>query len=100
MLDTSGSMYGRKIEQLIQAMKSILNELKENDLFNIVDFDTNVRAWDLNTNSSVNYSGRDEYWNWQTTEPTKNIEVSMNHRYIVNLSLGGDMKIDSPHQAC
>lgn len=61
VLDTSGSMYHTKIQQLKQAMYSILGELKENDLFNLVEFNSVVKTWNLNENSTVvvpkNYSG-------------------------------------------
>lgn len=38
VLDVSGSMDGRKIEQLKQAMDGILDELKPTDFFNIIEF--------------------------------------------------------------
>lgn len=38
MLDVSGSMSGRKIEQVRQAMIVILEELKPDDYFNLVEF--------------------------------------------------------------
>ncbi|KAJ4439313.1 hypothetical protein ANN_07435 [Periplaneta americana] len=42
VLDTSGSMWGRKLQQLQQAMYSILDSLREEDYFSIVQFSTNV----------------------------------------------------------
>ncbi|KAF7286210.1 hypothetical protein GWI33_007167 [Rhynchophorus ferrugineus] len=47
VLDTSGSMYGRKINQLKEAMKSILDELKEEDTFSIIDFNTVISVWNI-----------------------------------------------------
>ncbi|GLV32310.1 hypothetical protein CBL_00979 [Carabus blaptoides fortunei] len=44
VLDVSGSMSGRKIAQLREAMKSILNDLKEGDYFNIVKFHSDVQV--------------------------------------------------------
>ena len=38
VLDVSGSMAGRKIEQLRQAMTTILDDLNKDDLFSIVLF--------------------------------------------------------------
>lgn len=38
VLDISGSMYGRKLEQVKQAMQVILGELTESDFFNLVEF--------------------------------------------------------------
>ncbi|QEH37745.1 von Willebrand factor type A domain protein [Aquisphaera giovannonii] len=39
VLDRSGSMAGKKIEQARKALKSVLNNLREDDLFNIVVYD-------------------------------------------------------------
>ncbi|XP_076256962.1 uncharacterized protein LOC143194223 isoform X10 [Rhynchophorus ferrugineus] len=47
VLDVSGSMHGRKIEQLKQAMDKILNELKPEDSFSIVEFNATVSVWDI-----------------------------------------------------
>lgn len=44
VLDTSGSMGGRKIEQLRAAMRAILADLKPNDYFSIVEFDSDVKV--------------------------------------------------------
>jgi len=44
VLDTSGSMSGRKMEQLKTAMESILTKLKEGDKFSIVEFDSSVKV--------------------------------------------------------
>ncbi|CAH1784811.1 unnamed protein product [Owenia fusiformis] len=45
VLDTSGSMSGTKIKQLKQAMNLILGDLREGDMFNIVEFDSNTKVW-------------------------------------------------------
>ncbi|XP_074037234.1 inter-alpha-trypsin inhibitor heavy chain H4 isoform X2 [Leptinotarsa decemlineata] len=42
VLDTSGSMWGRRIDQLRNAMKQILPQLLEDDVFDIVEFDSSV----------------------------------------------------------
>ncbi|CAG9859314.1 unnamed protein product [Phyllotreta striolata] len=47
VLDTSGSMFGRRIEQLKEAMVSILDQLREGDSFHIIEFNTNVFVWDI-----------------------------------------------------
>jgi hypothetical protein len=44
VLDVSGSMNGRKIEQLKEAMATILGDLKQGDLFSIVPFSTTVQV--------------------------------------------------------
>lgn len=45
VLDRSGSMSGKKIEQAKAALKFVLNNLRENDLFNIVVYDGNVESY-------------------------------------------------------
>ncbi|XP_029646351.1 inter-alpha-trypsin inhibitor heavy chain H3 isoform X2 [Octopus sinensis] len=45
ILDTSGSMSGRKIAQVIQAMIFIMHDLVEGDRFNIMDFDDQIIFW-------------------------------------------------------
>ena len=46
VLDVSGSMsIGRKITQLKEAMTHILQELNDEDLFNIITFESTSLAW-------------------------------------------------------
>src|SRR5262245_43737959 len=45
VLDRSGSMAGKKIEQARKALKSVLNNLREEDLFNIVVYDDRVETY-------------------------------------------------------
>ncbi|XP_069354287.1 inter-alpha-trypsin inhibitor heavy chain H4-like isoform X5 [Maniola hyperantus] len=47
VLDTSGSMMGRKVEQLRSAMEAILSDLKPNDYFSIVEFNSDVKVHEL-----------------------------------------------------
>lgn len=75
VLDTSGSMYDRKITQLIQAMKSILGDLKESDIFNIVEFNSIVKVHDLKNNSTVNYGNDDYYYGPEKPPEDKKLEV-------------------------
>lgn len=42
VLDTSGSMWGRRMEQLKEAMNQILADLTPDDFFNIFTFSSNV----------------------------------------------------------
>jgi len=42
VLDVSGSMDGRKIEQLKEAMQKILDDLNDGDYFNIIEFSYSV----------------------------------------------------------
>lgn len=45
VVDRSGSMSGKKIEQAKGALKFVLNNLNEGDLFNIVAYDTAVESF-------------------------------------------------------
>jgi Ca-activated chloride channel family protein len=45
VLDKSGSMTGKKIEQAKSALKFVLNNLHEGDLFNIVAYDSGVESF-------------------------------------------------------
>ncbi|XP_049776700.1 inter-alpha-trypsin inhibitor heavy chain H4-like [Schistocerca cancellata] len=45
VLDVSGSMIGRKIEQLKTAMHTILDELNAGDVFSLIPFSSEVQVW-------------------------------------------------------
>jgi Ca-activated chloride channel family protein len=45
VIDRSGSMSGKKIEQARAAMKHVLNNLRSGDLFNIIAYDSQVEAF-------------------------------------------------------
>ncbi|KAF2975955.1 hypothetical protein EK904_012683, partial [Melospiza melodia maxima] len=45
VIDVSGSMWGLKMKQTIEAMKAILSELRAADQFSLIDFNHNVRCW-------------------------------------------------------
>jgi Ca-activated chloride channel family protein len=45
VFDRSGSMSGKKIEQAREALKFVLNNLRDGDLFNIVAYDSNVETF-------------------------------------------------------
>ncbi|RLV99425.1 hypothetical protein DV515_00009631 [Chloebia gouldiae] len=45
VLDTSGSMSGRGIEQTKEALLKILDDIKEDDFFNFVLFDSKIFTW-------------------------------------------------------
>ncbi|XP_023709353.1 inter-alpha-trypsin inhibitor heavy chain H4 isoform X1 [Cryptotermes secundus] len=58
VLDVSGSMSGRKITQLKEAMSTILSDLNQGDLFSIVPFSSTVQVWDYNATESELRNGR------------------------------------------
>uniref|UniRef100_A0A2K6GTQ4 Inter-alpha-trypsin inhibitor heavy chain 2 n=1 Tax=Propithecus coquereli TaxID=379532 RepID=A0A2K6GTQ4_PROCO len=45
VIDVSGSMWGIKMKQTVEAMKTILDDLRAEDQFSVVDFNQNVRTW-------------------------------------------------------
>ncbi|CAG06890.1 unnamed protein product [Tetraodon nigroviridis] len=45
IIDQSGSMHGRKIEQTRTALIHILNDLAEDDFFGLLTFDSNIFQW-------------------------------------------------------
>ncbi len=45
VVDKSGSMSGKKIEQAREALKFVLNNLRDGDLFNIVAYDSKVETF-------------------------------------------------------
>ncbi|ERE80569.1 inter-alpha-trypsin inhibitor heavy chain H2-like protein [Cricetulus griseus] len=45
VIDVSGSMWGIKMKQTVEAMKTILEDLRTEDQFSVVDFNHNVRTW-------------------------------------------------------
>jgi Ca-activated chloride channel homolog len=45
VVDRSGSMSGKKIEQAREALKFVLNNLRKGDTFNIVAYDSNVESF-------------------------------------------------------
>ena len=45
VIDVSGSMSGRKIEQTLEAMLTILDQLREEDMFMFILFESDLRYW-------------------------------------------------------
>ncbi|XP_036373435.1 inter-alpha-trypsin inhibitor heavy chain H2 [Megalops cyprinoides] len=45
VIDVSGSMWGLKMKQTVEAMKTILDDLTIDDYFSVIDFNHNVRCW-------------------------------------------------------
>lgn len=55
-------MDGIRIQQLKEAMTSIISDLKPEDTFNIVEFDSTVKVWDVNE-VKVKYEDGIDPWN-------------------------------------
>ena len=80
VLDRSGSMAGKKIEQARKALEFVLNNLHEQDLFNIVAYDDRVEAFKPKL---------------QQYTPASRTEAV---RYIENIREGGATNIDEALQ--
>ncbi|KAM8885048.1 inter-alpha-trypsin inhibitor heavy chain H2 [Synchiropus picturatus] len=63
VIDVSGSMWGVKMKQTVEAMQAILDDLTIDDHFSIIDFNHNVRCWseDLVPGSSLQVKDAKEY---------------------------------------
>ena len=45
VIDRSGSMSGKKIEQVQAALKYVLNNLRQGDLFNVIAYDDQIESF-------------------------------------------------------
>merc|ERR1719189_1904482 len=79
VLDTSGSMQGEKIQQLKDAMFTVLEDLTESDFFNIIEFNSEVKHWSGQEFGDTNT----EFY--QATEENKNKAI----KSVIELSAGG-----------
>ncbi|XP_077400614.1 inter-alpha-trypsin inhibitor heavy chain H2 [Vanacampus margaritifer] len=63
VIDVSGSMWGVKMKQTVEAMQAILDDLTVDDQFSIIDFNHNVRCWseDLVPGSSIQIADAKKY---------------------------------------
>ena len=80
VIDVSGSMLGRKLEQTKDAMTTILSRMSEANLdnFNIIFFNHNVTLWKPLKDSQLSYS-----------IPSKNGDVSQAYDFILDLKAIG-----------
>ncbi|KAK5876672.1 hypothetical protein CesoFtcFv8_026004 [Champsocephalus esox] len=63
VIDVSGSMWGVKMKQTVEAMQAILEDLTIDDHFSIIDFNHNVRCWneELVAGSSIQIADAKRY---------------------------------------
>ncbi|KAG7225533.1 hypothetical protein INR49_004939 [Caranx melampygus] len=63
VIDVSGSMWGVKMKQTVEAMQAILDDLTIDDQFSIIDFNHNVRCWseELVPGSSIQIADAKRY---------------------------------------
>ncbi|KAB0797974.1 hypothetical protein PPYR_08967 [Photinus pyralis] len=72
VLDTSGSMWGQKIEQLKRAMLNILDQLNEHDTLNLVEFNSNTKVWNIDDpEKSVWYPRKNSFYYYNEQPDTK-----------------------------
>ena len=85
VIDVSGSMEGRKLEQTKDAMATMLNKMSEANLdnFNIILFHSNVTIWKPLRDSQLSYSIL-----------KKNGDVSEAYDFILKLKAGGSTNIN------
>ncbi|XP_039745147.1 inter-alpha-trypsin inhibitor heavy chain H4-like isoform X14 [Pararge aegeria] len=70
VLDTSGSMMGRKIVQLRNAMEAILSDLKPNDYFSIVEFNSDVKVHELKEADEEPSPTNSHYYSYFESRPS------------------------------
>uniref|UniRef100_A0A3B3Z8E8 Uncharacterized protein n=1 Tax=Periophthalmus magnuspinnatus TaxID=409849 RepID=A0A3B3Z8E8_9GOBI len=63
VIDVSGSMWGVKMKQTVEAMQAILDDLTVDDHFSVIDFNHNVRCWneDLVSGSRLQVGNAKKY---------------------------------------
>jgi len=75
VLDTSGSMAGIRLQQTKEAMASILDQLHAKDIFSIVEFNSDIKEWDL-TKKYQAVEDHYDYYGVTTTEPVTEVSES------------------------
>ncbi|OXB64338.1 hypothetical protein ASZ78_004971 [Callipepla squamata] len=76
VIDVSGSMWGLKMKQTIEAMKAILSELRAADQFSLIDFNHNVRCWRDNLVSATPAQVEDAKKYIQTIHPNGGTNIN------------------------
>merc|ERR1712038_91132 len=88
VLDTSGSMGGEKIQQLKDAMFTVLEDLKETDFFNMIEFNSGVSHWRREGFDSFQPAEFSEFY--PATEENKNEAI----KSVIELSAGGGTNLN------
>merc|ERR1712038_1585567 len=85
VLDTSGSMGGEKIQQLKDAMFTVLEELTDSDFFNMIEFNSDVSHW---SGEGFSESSTGEFY--PATEENKKEAI----KSVIDLSAGGGTNLN------
>merc|ERR1719450_74488 len=72
VLDVSGSMQGEKLEQMKDAMFTVLDDMTESEYFNIITFNDEVNHWNRELNQFINESSNF----YQASEDNKNTAIT------------------------
>jgi len=86
VLDTSGSMQGEKIQQLKDAMFTVLEDLTESDFFNMIEFNSDFSHW-----GREGFTGSSPEEFYPATEENKNQAI----RSVIELSAGGGTNLNA-----
>merc|ERR1719510_2169852 len=86
ILDVSGSMYGKKLQQLKDAMFTVLDDMKPEDFFNIITFSTSVNNW--SPSGSINEGD-------QTAIPATKANKKKAISHVLDLEANGGTNINS-----
>ncbi|XP_077565620.1 inter-alpha-trypsin inhibitor heavy chain H2 isoform X2 [Stigmatopora nigra] len=76
VIDVSGSMWGVKMKQTVEAMRAILDDLTVDDQFSVIDFNHNVRCWS------------------EELVPGSTIQIADAKRYVENIKPSGGTNIN------
>merc|ERR1711936_884897 len=88
VLDISGSMSGKKLDQMKDAMFTVLDDMKDTDFFNIFAFSSEVKHWDTDLGfQSVEQAVSSSY---PATEENKNLAISS----VLDLEASGSTNIN------
>ncbi|XKL64670.1 hypothetical protein PGB90_004756 [Kerria lacca] len=79
VLDISGSMAGRKIEQLREALIQILGDVSSGDFISLILFSDSAQLW--TTTGTVGEASPTWYFNEERTTSTPDVEI--NERFII-----------------
>merc|ERR1712038_421302 len=110
VLDISGSMRGEKLEQMKDAMFTVLDDMTDEDFFNIVTFSTDVEHWNKEEAQEEIFSDDGFVENittefYRATDENKNIAIgsildlqadggtNINEELLAALAVGKDAKL-------
>merc|ERR1712223_938479 len=90
VIDISGSMSGRKLQQTKDAMTTMLDKMSEKNIdnFNIILFDSNIQVWGQKNCDTMDYTGFIDYDREGITEPPCEEENDKDISYSISKNNG------------